>query len=221
MTVSILVPVLNRPHRVEPLLDSIGSFTDLYEVVFVCSPEDEAEQAAVRAAGLEPLVATWPAGPGDYAKKINLAVRETTTPFMLLAADDVRFRRDWFERAVVQMTDKVGVVGTNDLGNRRVMAGTHATHSLVARWYVEHGTIDDPTCLLHEGYDHNFVDNEFTVTAQVRRAWAFAADSIVEHLHPSWEKGEWDSTYERGRSGWDADRRLFSKRSRLMHRVTV
>ena len=32
-----------------------------------------------------------------------------------------------------QLTAGIGVVGTNDLGSRRVMAGLHSTHSLVTR----------------------------------------------------------------------------------------
>ena len=36
-----------------------------------------------------------------------------------------------------------GVVGTNDLSSKRVMAGTHATHALITREYAELGTIDD------------------------------------------------------------------------------
>jgi glycosyltransferase involved in cell wall biosynthesis len=222
MTVAILIPVLRRPHRVEPLLDSIEQATpEPHEVVFICSPEDDAERDAVRQVGLEPLMLNQRCRPGDYARKINAGVNATTAPFVLLAADDLRFRKSWFERAASRMSDTVGVVGTNDLGNRAVMRGNHATHSLVARWYCQLGTVDNPDQVLHEGYDHNFVDNEFVQTAQARGAWAFAPDSVVEHLHPSWEKGEWDSTYERGRSGWYHDQRLYRRRARLWAGVTV
>lgn len=214
--IAILVPVLRRPHRVEPLLDSITHATpEPHTVVFLCSPEDETEQDAVRSVGLQPLLASRSVAPGDYARKINQGITATTEPYLLFAADDLRFRRGWLERAVSRMTDTVGVVGTNDLGNRHVLAGIHATHPLVARWYTQLGTIDDPDHALHEGYDHNFVDNEFVQTAQVRHAWDFAADSVVEHLHPSWEKSEWDETYARGRAGWHHDARLFRRRARL------
>jgi hypothetical protein len=77
------------------------------------------------------------------------------------------------------------------------------------------GTVDEPGRLLHEGYGHNFVDNELVETAKTRDAWTFAADSIVEHLHPSWGKAERDQTYNIGRARFDADRRYFQRRQRL------
>lgn len=221
MTVAILVPVLRRPHRVAPLVDSIEQTTpEPHRVVFICSPDDEAEHDAVLASDAEMLVVTSPVGPGDYARKINRGVANTGEPFVFLAADDLRFRPNWLERAAELMSDTVGVVGTNDLGNKHVLAGHHATHSLVARWYTELGSVDGPG-LLHEGYDHNFVDNELVETAQARKAWAFAAGSVVEHLHPSWGKAEWDDVYERGRSGWNADRRLFRQRCPKWRRMAA
>jgi hypothetical protein len=46
------------------------------------------------------------------------------------------------------------------------MAGRHSTHSLVTRDYVERfGTIDEAGVVLHEGYPHEFVDDEFVQTA--------------------------------------------------------
>ena len=215
MSVAILVPALRRPHRVAPLLENVAKATAVpHRVVFICSPEDEAEQAAVVAAGADMLVLDRPCGAGDYARKINHGHRNTTESFLLFGADDLRFRSSWFERAVERMVGHVGVVGTNDLGNSKVIAGEHATHPLVARWYADLGTVDDPAGPLHEGYDHNFVDNEFVETAKARQAWAFAPDSVVEHLHPSWSKADWDDVYERGQSGWHTDRRLFTKRAR-------
>lgn len=215
MSVAILIPVLRRPHRVAPLVENIHANTPQpHRIVFICSPGDLAETVAVEATDADLLVLDEPCGPGDYAKKINLGHTITTEPFLLFGADDLRFRPRWFENAVQHMTNQTGVVGTNDLGNPQVMAGAHATHPLVARWYADLGTVDEPGKPLHEGYDHNFVDNEFVGTAQARKAWAFARDSVIEHLHPSWSKATWDDVYERGRSGWHQDRRLFVKRSR-------
>lgn len=214
MSVAVLVPALRRPHRVAPLVDNIHATTPDARVVFICSPEDTAEQVAVRAVDADLLVLDRRCEPGDYARKINLGVTLTDEPYLLFGADDLRFTDGWFDRAVRLMSDTIGVVGTNDLGNAKVIAGEHATHPLVARWYCEWGTVDEPGKPLHEGYDHNFVDNEFIGTAQARQAWAFAPDSIVEHLHPSWGKASMDDVYERGRSGWNTDRRLFTKRAK-------
>jgi hypothetical protein len=211
MSVAILVPVLRRPHRVKPLLDSIAAATPTpYRVLFLCDPNDAAELRAVRATDADFLDCG-----GKYSAKINLGVRLTQEPLIFLGADDLEFHPGWLEAAAGRLTDTIGVVGTNDLGNRRVIAGEHATHSLVARWYAELGTIDRSDWLLHEGYDHNFVDNEFVETAKSRHAWAFARDSIVEHLHPLWGKGEPDEIYDKGMAHFRADRRHF------VHRVPL
>jgi glycosyltransferase involved in cell wall biosynthesis len=217
MSVAIIVPVLKRPHNVAPLLAAFKATTpDPYRVLFVCTPGDTNEVAAVRAAGAD-VVFTERAHPrGDYARKINLGYRSTIEPFLFLGADDLNPHPGWLEAALAQMASGIGVVGTNDLGNPRVMRGQHATHSLVARDYVdEHGTIDEPGKVLHEGYAHEFVDDEFICTARSRDAFAFAADSIVEHMHPHWKKAPTDALYDDAPRRYREGQRLFVRRKRL------
>lgn len=209
--VVILVPVLARPHRVARLLENIaGATPQPHRVLFLCDPGDQAEQDAIRVAGGEMLTPG-----GSYAQKINRGAAATDEPLLFLAADDLRFHDGWLPAAAALISDQVSVVGTNDLGNRRVLAGEHSTHSLVARCYLERGTIDETGKLLHEGYRHNFCDTEFIQTARARGAYAHAPDSIVEHLHPDWGKADRDRTYAKGRATFRVDRRTFARRSRL------
>lgn len=220
--VDVFVPVLARPHRVEPLLESLtATEPDGFTVrpVFICSPSDRDELAAVRAAGVDPLVATWEPAGGDYARKMNLAWRLTDAEWAFLAADDLVFRTGWLE-AAIRCSERNGnacVIGTNDLGNRRVMAGRHSTHTLVHTEYRSCGTIDQPSSgkLLTEKYDHNFCDDEFVQTAQARATFASAKDSIVEHLHPDWGKADHDAVYAKGRRHFQKDARLHQQRSRM------
>ena len=208
----VLVPVLRRPHRVAPLLDSL----DGQRTLFICSPDDIEEQAAVKAAGADMIVIDRPPQPGDYARKIQAGYEATDEPLVFLGADDLCFHSGWLDAARAKLTEGVGVVGTNDLGSKRVMAGNHATHSLVTRDYVErHGTIDQPGQVLHEGYPHEFVDDEFVQTAMFRDAWAFAVDSHVEHLHPNWNKAPTDPLYDQQRRRMDRGRRLYKRRQHL------
>lgn len=222
-SVAVLVPVLARPGRVRPLAHSLVSSTAQevedgwqVELVFVCSPEDRREIAAVRKQEHAPLVVDWPAGPGDYARKINHAARLADATWLFLGADDLRFFTGWL-RACISTHIRTGalVVGTNDLGNPLVMRGGHATHSLVNRDYLEQGTVDESGLLLHEGYGHNWVDNEFVETARARKTFAFARDAGVEHLHPIWRKGTDDATYRRGQASYQDDRRLYQRRREL------
>lgn len=211
----IAVPVLHRPHRVVPLLESIAENTpEPYRVLFVTDPDDGAERDAIDAAGGERIDLA-----GNYARKINLAYHSSAEPLLFLAADDLAFHPHWLERAVDRLKGQVGVVGTNDLGNPRVLKGEHATHSLVSRSYVqEFGTIDERDKVLHESYPHEYVDTEFVETAKARGAWAFAADSIVEHLHPHWGKAPTDSLYDAHAQRMKAGVRIYRKRQRLWSR---
>lgn len=219
--IAVIVPVLQRPHRVVPLLENLRAAESLvsYRPVFVATHGDRGEMGALRAAGADFIETRFPAGRGDWARKINLAYQETTEPFLLLAADDLRFWPGWADRALACADKGAGVVGTNDLGNQNVIRGDFSTHPLVRRAYVdEHGTIDEPGKVLHEGYDHNYPDRELAETAKARGAWAFCPDAHVEHLHPHWGKGRHDQVYEKGIRQFSQDRQLFQRRSRLWAR---
>ncbi len=153
----VLVPMLGRAHRVAPVLDSLTGNPAGADVLFLLSPHDHAVRDAVERCRGQALLVPYNAR-GDYARKINRGIAETHTRYVFTAADDLRFHPGWFEAAHAYMSKNVAVVGTNDLANQR--GGTHATHFLVARWYVEqHGTIDEPGKLMFDGYVHEFCDD--------------------------------------------------------------
>jgi hypothetical protein len=213
--VVILIPVLRRPHRVAPLMASIAEATpEPHRALFIVERLDTEERRAIDVAGAEHVIVERPQR--TYARKINVGYRSSVEPLLFLAADDLAFRPGWLPAARVHLCGLVQVVGTNDLLNPRVLAGEHATHSLVTRAYCdEFGTIDEPGKVLHEGYGHDYVDDEFVATARSRGAWAHAGDSVVEHLHPWAGKAPSDSTYRLGRAKSAAGRRLFQARRHL------
>jgi glycosyltransferase involved in cell wall biosynthesis len=214
---AVLVPVLRRPHRVEPLLASLHANTPGEpHTLFIADADDEAERkAVVEAAGRWPNVRLVRPG-GNYASKINLGVRETSQPLLLFGADDLRFHPDWLRYALAEM-DKPGVavVATNDLCNRLTMKGKLATHPLVTREYCKLGTIDDPTRVLHEAYPHEYVDREFSETAMHRNAFAYARRSVVEHLHPLVGKAPMDELYRPSKARMYIGRKIYWKRLHL------
>lgn len=210
---AVIIPMLRRAHRVRPVHDSIRDTSDA-RIVFAVSPGDQGVIDAIGETGAEYLTVPR-ARTGDYARKIQAGIDHTTEPFVFTGADDLAFHPGWFDAAVAKMTDRIGVVGTNDLSNPRVMRGDHATHFLVARWYVELGTIDQPGQLMHDGYLHEFVDDELVGTAKSRGAWAFAEDSIVEHLHPMAGKAPMDTLYAQQPRRMRVSRSLYRYRRRL------
>lgn len=230
--IAVLIPVLDRPHRVRPLVENLAecSTAILCVPLFLVSPHDEAERAELKAAyddGLTcgTLHVPFPLDAGDYARKINWGFTQTARPdiffsqrfdFCFLGADDLYFHPGWAERAIAAWHETHAcVIGTNDLANPAVKRGLHATHSLVHRDYGECGTIDEKGKLLHEGYFHEFVDNEFIETAKARGTFHFADDVHVQHAHPTWHTAEMDATYARGAANHATDFQHYSKRKRL------
>ncbi len=215
---AILVPVLERPHRVAPLLDSIEASTPGAHVLFLADPGDAAERAAIvegmRAQRSDLSIGALLDG-GNYAEKINDGARRFLADFIFLAADDLEFQAGWFEAAKAAMTDGAEVVGVNDLLRRRAARRGHATHFLISRSYLDCGTIDEPEKLLHEGYDHSFVDDELIATAKKRGVYAYAAEARVRHLHWMGRSAPDDATYRKGRARFEHDRGLFHERSAL------
>lgn len=215
MTIAIIVPVLRRPHRVEPLLASIAAATPEARVLFVCTPGDDEEIAAIVAADAEHICTPVAYESGDYARKINLGYQHTTESLLFLAADDLAFHPGWIEHATARLADGIGVIGTHDLCNPRTRR-QHSTHSLLTRDYAELGTIDEPGKILHEGYHHVFVDDELIATARHRGAYVHADDCQVEHLHPTGRrKVPRDAVYDHGISQFEADRAIFEGRAHL------
>lgn len=216
--IDILIPVLGRPRNVTPLLESLQVTKADYRVFFICTPSDYQQIREVEEAGLEPLIHPEKAGPGNFAKKINWAFDRTDGEWIFQGADDLRFRRDWDIHALASAKKtKKSVIGTNDLHNPAVLRGLHSTHTLIRRSYIEEygGTFDDTGRVFHEGYDHQYVDNEFIETAKRRKQWVFSRNSVVEHLHPHWGNAAMDLTYKKATRRSNADRRLYMERMSL------
>lgn len=184
------------------------------------------------------LTVDWPGGSrGDYARKINAGYRASTRPFIFTAADDIEFTTGWYEAARALITEGetlvddegtefywqsgIGVVGTNDDANRRTFVPEESgypssTHSLVARWYADSGgCVDQDHVIYHEGYWHEYCDDELVQTAIARGVYAHALDAVVRHLHPIAGRADDDETYRHGRSGTAESRALFRVRRRM------
>ncbi len=224
-SLTVLIPALARPQNVEPTLVSLEMSTAAERregwtitPLFICSSDDQEECDEVRAHGLTPLIHGMKHDDCQYSRKINAGVATTDSDWLFLGADDLDFHYGWLRAAIdVHIATGKLVIGTQDLGNQLVKKGLHATHSLVHRDYVKLGTIDTPGILLHPLYDHNACDVEFCETAMYRDQWAFAEDSIVEHLHPLWHPRtvKRDEVYHKGLKNSARDKLLLRHRRPL------
>jgi len=211
---TVIVPVHHRPANAAPFMRTLRASTGLVDVVAVAMEEDVETIEAWRDEGVNVLLSDRK----SFSHKVNVAFRTVTTPWIFLAGDDVHFHAGWLDHLqwVAEMSG-ASVIGSNDLGNPAVIAGTHATHMLIDSNYVQTvgASWDGPGKVTHDGYRHNFVDNEIVEAAKERGVWSMALGSLVEHLHPAWdERRAMDETYRIGQSTFERDARLFEQRYR-------
>lgn len=209
--VAVIVPVLRRPQHAEPFMRSLRASTGLAKVYALADADDRDTVAAWEATDAEVII-----GPAHtFAEKVNVGYDMTEEPWLFVVGDDVAFRPGWLDHAQ-QVARKTGaqVIGTNDLGNPRVMSGEHGTHLLISRSYVDDvgASWDGPGTVCHEGYHHWYVDDELVTAAKQRGVWASALGSVVEHFHPIWQKAANDEVYELGQRNAKVDAALFAKR---------
>ena len=222
--IAILIPLLGRPGSAQRVLASIRRASSAeHRVLFLCSPHDRRKFRECSALDAETLIVDWDAGPGDFARKMNYGFRCTDEPFIFAGADDLTFESGWDEH-VLTVAEKsgAGVVGTWDGANPLVMRGRHATHPLVRRSYAESPTctFDQSGPIYHEGYDHQFCDNELVQAARDRGEWAFAKHSRVLHRHPIFDRTvRMDGTYRKGLARGREDADLFRERLREWRRT--
>lgn len=215
----VLVPVYQRPERVPLLTESFAaSRPKRASLVFLVSPEDKPERAAV-AHMKNHLVVPFRRGRGDWARKINYGYKHTTEPWILCAADDIRFHQGWDTALRRAMLTGKRVLGTEDLNPHANKDGIYSPHPLVARTYAdEYGTVDGPGRVFCEQYHHNYPDRELSATAIARDEWMFVPDAILEHMHPGWTGTEVDATYLLGARFGQRDYNLYVRRHRLWRR---
>lgn len=208
--VSVVVPVLGRPKNARPFVESLRASTGLATVLVMVEESDTKTLTAWREMGVVPIVTDA----HTFAEKVNAAVEHITDPWTLIVGDDVRFHPGWLDHALARAGDRFDVVGTNDLGNPRVVAGEHATHILLRTSYIKKvgASWDGPGLIAHEGYGHWYVDDEIVTAAKQRDVWTAAHGSVIEHLHPLWGKAEEDDTYLAGQETRFEDEALYKQR---------
>jgi len=216
-TVDIIIPTLKRPGNVLVVTDDIRRYTPRrsYRITFVTDEDDaktnEVIQTLVAGLDVNRIVRS-----GTFPKKINTAVAVTEGDWVLCCGDDVKFKPGWYEATVEATKLDKAVIGTNDK-TPRTRNRDHATAQLVRRDYIEHpgAAWREPGHVFHEGYHHQYADNELCNLAWKRGEWHFADDIVIEHPHPVWGTREWDEVYRLGQSNGLRDKRLFRQRHRL------
>ena len=212
LAVDIIVPVLRRPWQARPFMDSMRE--PQARVIVVAEPDDLETIAEWVFAGAFVHVE---ASAHTFAEKVNVGYRIGGSPWLLLVGDDARFTEGWLDAALdVASATRAAVIGSNDEANQRVVRGHHTCHPFIRRSYVDGlgASWDGPGIVAHEGYRHNFVDDEIVTVAKQRGLWAHAPKCVIKHLHHIYGTASKDSIYALGQSTTEQDRALFNRRMR-------
>lgn len=227
--IDMFIPVYHRPQNVRPLIESMfyNSPKNTVRPLFIVEDSDVPEREAIRRIlWVDDVMVHRLVVPDvihTFAQKVNQAFDITVAPYVLLIGDDVRFHKGWLDHLMYQVRSQYpinAVFGAADAkpgdeGESRVQSGDHGTHLLIDRSYVEQDGAgwDGPGILAHEGYHHWYVDDEIVTAAKQRGVWGgVAQDSIIEHMHPLFDRGEDDEVYREGKSHAKEDKVLFRSR---------
>lgn len=210
--IQIFIPTFHRPDSLERAAKNAHENTlNLHDVIFVSEPEDSATIDKVNELNEKLLISKHP---GNHTGAANTCYEEGKAPFFIIANDDFNFHMGWDEpvMALFEENPEIGVVGVDD--------GSHqgfTTITVVRRAYIDKysGCMDVPGVLYFPGYNHNYVDTEFSATAMKRGMFAACPASMVEHMHWAFGKNKMDATYEKSNATAPADAITFGNRQHL------
>lgn len=210
----IYIPSFGRPDKLKVVADNIKSATrSKYKLYWGLEKFDKESVKAAEAIGGKIIFNT---GKPTYSDALQCMYEATKEPIFLWGNDDFHFIDGWDEQPLRMMEDEnVGVLGLHD-GNPQTR---FYSISLIRRKYIKEqsGVIDIPNRVLYP-YNHNFVDDELTHTAESRGAWSFCPAPAILHQHPSFTwLGEFptDETYKKNDSGFIEDFEKYNERIHL------
>lgn len=209
--IAIYLPTYKRPQALAAVAKNIEETTKHpFNLYFGLEPDDEEGIAAAEVTGHQVVVNKYEPG---YANTIQTIYEMTKEPFFIHANDDFEFLPDWDEIPLSMFdSDWVMVVGM-----KQTEGDIHGSAiSMTRRTYIEEqsGVVDIPSRVFYP-YGHNYVDTEFTQTAQARKVWAMCDKRVINHLHPGFTGKDKDATHHKNDATANIDGQTFESRKHL------
>ena len=195
MNLLMLVPSLGRPDSSRAFYESFmetrgDGETDLRFLV------DSNDPTLPRYRELIPDPYVESVEPGNVVEKMNRAALGVEHRYIGFIGDDNRFQTKAWDRTLTHVLDEMG--GGFAYGNDGNWPnGEIPTHIVISSAIVQAlGWMMLPTCR------HLFVDNAWKVIGTEIGRIRYLPEVQVDHLHPLFGKGEWDSSYRRTNHPW-------------------
>lgn len=205
--VQIVIPTFRRTKNILETAKQLKG----YDIIWVCHITDKESQEAVRALGYEPVIDSQPP---SGVNATNAGYWASTAKWVVIGQDDFKWTEGWLTRAW-KWTNDYQVIGFNDGSNSG--RKQHSVGWLVNRQFVQDVSlcIDFPNVIFNPHYKKNYSDDELNNTAKSRGVWKYADDAVLEHLHPTFNKGEDDITYQHLETHLTQDAELYNSRIHL------
>lgn len=208
---AIFLPTYKRPKDLLRVATNLADNTkSRYTLYFGVEGDDNKSFIAAEATGAEVVLNLYSPG---YANTIQSIYEASREPFFIHANDDFEFHKNWDE-VPLSMFDRAELMV---VGMKQTEGDTHGSAiSMVRRRYIEDmsGVIDMPKRVFYP-YNHNYVDTEFTETAQFRNVWAQCDPRVITHMHPGFTGGEKDATYLKNEATVNLDQTTYEARRHL------
>lgn len=190
--ISLVLPTRGRPDQFAEMVESAAR-TSVVGVEVVAYLDDDDPYAGAYRKALYPLPTRFVVGERcTLSDTWNRAAEQAAGDILMMAADDLRFRTLRWNVTVEGcmrglFPDGIGVLyGRDGHADRRM-----ATHPFVGRrWTQVVGRFTAPY------FCADYVDLWFHDVATRVDRLAYLPGVLVEHMHPSFGKGEWDETHE-------------------------
>lgn len=210
--IQIIVPTYKRIQNIEKCFNNILETPDC-EPLFVVHESDTDSLNEVKRLGAKYTIDKQsPSG----VNASNAGYWAVKTNWFVLSQDDIIFHKGWLDNALKHITKGIKVVGLYD-GYPYHLQSQHSVAWLINKNYVQKNSlsIGHKNVLFNPDYKKNYADNELNDTAKFRGVWAYASDSLAEHLHPGFNKSQIDSTYQMNENFLGDDRGLYNSRIHL------
>lgn len=208
--IAVFLPTYKRPHALQAVATNLEETTlNSFTLYFGLEKEDSAGIEAAKATGHKVIINKYEPG---YSNTIQSMYEKSKEPYFLHANDDFVFNHHWDEVPMSMFTGNIMVVGL-----KQTEGDNHGSAiSLTKREYIEKqsGVIDMPNRVFYP-YNHNYVDTEFTQTAQSRGVWAKCDPQVITHMHPGFTGKPKDDTHKKNDDTVEIDRQTFERRMHL------
>lgn len=209
--IAIYLPTYKRPNALATVARNIELTTKHpFTLYFGLEKDDELGIGAANATGHKVVINKYEPG---YSNTVQTMYEASNEPYWIHANDDFEFLVDWDVIPLSMFdSDWVQVVGL-----RQTESDNHGSAICMARRsYIEKmsGVVDQPNRVFHT-YHHNYIDTEFTATAQSRGVWAKCDKQVIRHNHPGFTGGPKDETYKKNDVTVGDDEKTFNSRKHL------